>query len=528
MAIKLLLCDAPEGIALLEYALLRSQSDFEIEVGTDGYRAVELAARTRPHVIVAEVALPGLSGAELVRRLRAAHPETRVICWTSLAAPDGAAEMFRAGALGYLLKEDGAEEVARAIPHILSGGAVISPRVAIRLVGRFAESLHRERELNRALAEASMKVQDVTHAKAEFLANVSHELRTPVTVVKGIAFVLKDGRISDEEKVEFLDRLQGAVEKLTTLVDNVLTIADLDRGNLALQIAECDLASLVRHVCDEVAKKYPEVVVEKFLPESAPVLADPARIAEAVRQLIDNACRYSPEGASVVVRLRFMDEGITLSVTDTGEGLRREVVSMAFNEPFTAGEEILRKERAGIGLGLHLARQLILMHGGIMWADPLPGGGTRVSFCIPSDQGGSVSMPGTFPGAAQGLGQGFPADIPGMPQAVPAAQPPPMPQAYPAAEAPTAQPTFPAAPQPEGIPPAPPTAPEAIPPEPVGTVPPQPLGPVGPMPLGPVGPMPAEPLGPDTSPQPPRPDEPVVLDSPDQPGSVPTSANTPS
>ncbi|MBI4260399.1 MAG: response regulator [Actinobacteria bacterium] len=397
MATKVLLCDAAEGIAQLEYALIRSPGDAEIEVGTDGYRAVELAARTRPDVVVVEVALPGLSGSELIRRILTAHPGTRVVCWTNLATPDGVAEMLRAGAVGYLLKDDGAGPVADAIPAVLDGGAVIAPRVAGRLVTRFADSLHRERELNRALADASMKLQEVTHAKGEFLANVSHELRTPVTVVKGIAYVLREGRISDDERIEFLERLQGAVDKLTNLVDNVLTIADLERGQLALQIAECDIASLVRHVCDEVAKKYPEVVVEKVLPDSAPGMADPARLAEAVRQLVDNACRYSPGSAVVTVRLRYMDEGLTLSVTDTGEGLRREIVAMAFNEPFTAGEEILRKERAGIGLGLHLARQLVLMHGGIMWADPLPAGGTRVSFCIPSDQDRPLSDVGPMP-----------------------------------------------------------------------------------------------------------------------------------
>jgi hypothetical protein len=65
-------------------------------------------------------------------------------------------------------------------------------------------------------------------------------------------------------------------------------------------------------------------------------------------------------------------------------GLSREVASLAFQEPFVTGEDVMRKERAGVGLGLHLARRLILLHGGILWADPLPAGGTRVSFCIPT------------------------------------------------------------------------------------------------------------------------------------------------
>jgi signal transduction histidine kinase len=88
-----------------------------------------------------------------------------------------------------------------------------------------------------------------------------------------------------------------------------------------------------------------------------------------------------------------MDEGVLVSVTDRGEGVLRETVSKAFEEPFSAGEDILRKERAGAGIGLHLARQLVIGHGGILWADPLPAGGTRVSFVIPAHAGDRVVKP---------------------------------------------------------------------------------------------------------------------------------------
>ena len=89
-----------------------------------------------------------------------------------------------------------------------------------------------------------------------------------------------------------------------------------------------------------------------------------------------------------------MDEGVVVSVTDHGEGMARQTASKAFEEPFSAGEDILRKERAGAGVGLHLARQLVVQHGGILWADPLPSGGTRVSFVIPAHEGDHVGRPG--------------------------------------------------------------------------------------------------------------------------------------
>jgi signal transduction histidine kinase len=91
-----------------------------------------------------------------------------------------------------------------------------------------------------------------------------------------------------------------------------------------------------------------------------------------------------------------VDEGVVLSVTDGGLGMARNVVAQAFNEAFTTGEDILRKERSGIGIGLHMARRLVLRHGGVIWADPVPAGGTRVSFCLPAHRGEKILTPPTL------------------------------------------------------------------------------------------------------------------------------------
>ena len=383
MAITLLLSSTPPEIAVLENALSRTGWDALTEASTDGYLSVELAVRARPDVIVTDPAMPRLSGPELVGRLRAVAPTTPIVCWAASAASEEAAELIRAGANGYLLKDDGPEEVVRAVAVVMEGGSVISPRIASELFVRFADGVHRERELGRALADATMKVQEVTHTKAEFLANVSHELRTPVTIVKGISHLLKNSRLTPQDEAEFLKKMDGAVERLTDLVDEILSIADLDRGTVDFNLSRSDFTALVQDVCERVKRRYPVVHLERDVPQGLFAMVDPARIGEAIAQLVDNACRYSPPGGTVRVRVRTQDEGVVFSVTDSGAGLSREVASMAFQEPFITGEEIMRKERAGVGLGLHLARRLILLHGGILWADPLPVGGTRVSFCVP-------------------------------------------------------------------------------------------------------------------------------------------------
>jgi signal transduction histidine kinase len=388
-----LLCDTADGLAQLQYALLKSGADLEMEVVTDGFRAVEVAARTQPGIVVAEVGLEGLSGTDLVRRLLAIVPETSVICWTNMSSPVLAAQMLHAGASAYLLKEDGPESVLRAIRAVIDGNVALSHRVALQLGDRLVGESTQRRDLEIALAEVSDRLESLTTAKADFLANISHELRTPVTVAKGIAYVLKNRGLPEEEQREFLGQLESSLEKLMMLIDEMLTIADLDRGTLTLKLTEVDLSPILSHVADEMARQYPKVQIRRDVPERLVVPSDPVRVAEVVRQLLDNACRYSPEEQVVVLKGRTMSEGVVVSITDHGEGVRRDVVAKAFNEPFTAGEDILRKERAGAGVGLHMARQIVLQHGGIMWADPLPAGGTRVSFVIPAHVGQTLTAP---------------------------------------------------------------------------------------------------------------------------------------
>ena len=395
MPTKVVLCDTPDGLAQLQYVLIKSGAALEVETVTDGLRAVEVSARTRPELVVVGVETESLSGAELVRRLLAITPDTKVICWAD-ASPVVAAEMLQAGAAAYVSKDEGAEGVFRAMRAVHAGPVALSPRVAEEVASRLLEETERVTMLETTIAEVTDQLQSMTTAKADFLANVSHELRTPVTVAKGIAYVLKKRGIPEDEEQEFIAQLETSLEKLSMLIEEMLIVADLDRGTLSLEVSQVDLAPLLRQVADEIGRQFPAVTVEREIPETLPGSADPLRFAEIVRQLLDNACRYSPDDEPVQLKGRPMDEGVVVSVTDHGEGMARQTASKAFDEPFSAGEDILRKERAGAGVGLHMARQLVVQHGGILWADPLPAGGTRVSFVIPANEGEQVGKPADF------------------------------------------------------------------------------------------------------------------------------------
>ena len=326
-------------------------------------------------------------------RLREEAPATVVVCWTAEGDVEEATELLLAGSAGYLLKENVPGDLVRHLTAALDGGVVIAPPVAAELLPRFAQAVVREAELTRALAETTMQLQEIAGTKDEIMANVNHELRTPVTIVKGIAHLLKSGRLSEDDQELFVKRMDAAVDKLTGTVEDMLSVADLGRGRLTLVPKTLQMDVLTHEVCDRVADLFPEITIDRFVQPSLQVLADLARLGEAMEQIVDNGCRFSPSGGRVEVTLKRVAEGVMFSVTDSGDGLARKLVNKAFREPFVTGEDVLRKEKAGLGLGLHLARQLIVMHGGIMWADPLPSGGSRVAFCIPEHSALLVTFP---------------------------------------------------------------------------------------------------------------------------------------
>jgi signal transduction histidine kinase len=392
MPTTVLLCDTADEVARFQYHLLR-EHDLEVEVTTDAFRGVEAAVRSRPDVIVSELILEGLGGAELVKRFLASSPSSRFVAHTVVRDPVRVTEVLAAGASGYVLKEDPVEDSLRAIRAANSGAVTLSGQVAGLLSSELAAAVHRARQLEDELARLKEEVSQGSTAKADFLSNISHELRTPVTVAKGIAYVLKNPSVPETERAEFLDQLTASLDKLIGIVDEIITLSELERGTFELALVDTDLAPLVRHALDEIRMRYPAVPIAAEVHDSLFCVADGPRIGSVVRELLDNACRYSPFGRPVEFVARDLDEGVTVLVTDHGEGLDRSVATRAFEQPFSTGEGVLNKEKSGVGTGLHLARQLIVQHGGVMWVDPLPAGGTRAGFCIPHHRGERIEAP---------------------------------------------------------------------------------------------------------------------------------------
>jgi len=376
---SVLLCGlSPDAVRAL------GSSGHPVERAADGYRALELAERIDPAAVVVRTDLPGPGPVELVARLRTAAPKTRII--SVLEEPFGfqAAGLLRAGADGILVGEPDPTLLAWSLRQVEEGGVVLAPQVARRLVDSLAESSIRQREWARALAQSAQQAEVLTRAKGEFIANVSHELRTPLTIIKGAAATLARTPASLTER-QLLAEAETAADKLTMMIEGILTRTEMSRGGFRLDFQHCDVALAIREGAAEGGAHYPNVDLKVLLPPTIPGVADPRAVRGTVRQLVDNACRYSHDGGAVTVKGLRSDEGIVVHITDRGTGLRRGQIAAAFDEAFSPGEQVMTKQLAGLGLGLNLARSLLATHGGILWAEPLPGGGSRVSFTIPAD-----------------------------------------------------------------------------------------------------------------------------------------------
>lgn len=353
-----------------------------VEAADDGYRTIQLVERTHPAAVLVNLATSGPPGPELIQRIKGISPRCGVLLLVAEPEPERDAELVGAGADAILAGSPATPFLVWALARVSGGGLVLDPAIARGLGEALTESVAHRGEWARQLAERARHAEELARAKADFLGNVSHELRTPLTIIKGVAATLRMSE-EDETQSQMLSQIETATDNLVTMIESIITHASMERGEYTVNVSPCDLADTIRSAAREAAEGHPSVQLELAIPDRLPAVADVRAIRGVVRQLVDNACRYSDAGGVVSLKTRSGDEGVTVHVTDRGIGVNRDKVAAALAEAFSPGEDIMTKERAGLGLGLNLARNLIALHGGILWAEPLPGGGSRVSFTIP-------------------------------------------------------------------------------------------------------------------------------------------------
>jgi PAS domain S-box-containing protein len=239
--------------------------------------------------------------------------------------------------------------------------------------------------------------QELERLRSDFVARVSHELRTPLTPIRGFASVLlrRGGEISPQQRDEALERILERADHLGALVEDLLLVTRLDRGELedVVHVRPTDLRQVTEEAVASMEVREPaRVITLHVAPGTGEALADASRVRQVLDALLDNACRYSPSDAPVEVELDQTDDDVRIRVCDHGPGIPREHHERVF-ERFTRLEDPLTMRTGGVGLGLFLARQLATaMAGTLTLEEPRPGGGCVIELRLPATE--PIARPG--------------------------------------------------------------------------------------------------------------------------------------
>lgn len=254
----------------------------------------------------------------------------------------------------------------------------------------FTQMRDRLRELigekERHLAEAratGAELEEVNARQRRFISIVSHEFRTPLTGIQGFSELIRDEDLTPEETREYADDINRDAQRLARLIGEMLDLGRLESGRIELTLSAVDLNAVVREV---VARSAPaagrrelRVETDDSLP---PIRADADKITQVMTNLVSNAVKYSADGGTVTVATQREDDGVHVSVADTGFGIPAGDLERIF-EPYERVESSETARVEGTGLGLPIVRGIVRLHGGRVWVESQIGRGSTFHVVLP-------------------------------------------------------------------------------------------------------------------------------------------------
>ncbi len=242
-------------------------------------------------------------------------------------------------------------------------------------------------ELGRAVNAMCQKLKEVDIMKADFFSAMSHELRTPLTSIKQGVSLLRSGYVTpiSAKQERLLDILAQETHRLIEMVNSLLDLSKMEAGMMTYDFHETNLVSLIRQVTTEMAPllETKKLTTHVECDESTPLLRlDRERILQAIRNLVGNAVKFSPDGGHIDIACSRKEHSIEFSIKDTGPGIPKENLGTIF-EKFQQLSANTPKWGKGTGLGLSLVKHIIVAHGGRVWAESQLGQGCTFIFALP-------------------------------------------------------------------------------------------------------------------------------------------------
>ncbi len=315
-------------------------------------------------IVLLDMGLPDGHGLDTLRRARAADSNVVMIVLTGLEDEELADLAMKEGAQDYLIK---GQIENRALPRAL--------RHAV--------------ERQRMQVEADLIRNQQVQLRDEFLSHVSHELRSPLTSIYSFSSIIADGLAGQTtpQQDEYLQIVLRNVRQLKSMIDDLLEVTQVQAGKLILELQSVSINEAVEYAVLTLrgAATEKEIALSYVAGEPRSVYADETRVRQILTILLDNAIKFTPTGGSVRVAVRPWEKDgnmLLIEVEDTGCGIPAESLARIFEHLYQV-TDTGRAGRKGLGLGLHIAKDLVTRQGGEIWVSSELGVGTRFSFTLP-------------------------------------------------------------------------------------------------------------------------------------------------
>jgi signal transduction histidine kinase len=344
--------------------------EYVVRSAASGQEGLDLALKEMPDLIIADLMMPDMSGADLLKALRGrpAVSGVPILILTARAEDELRVELLRAGAQDYLVKPFAVDELRLRVRNLLM---VKDSRATLQRALASTESdlaaltrthIARQRDLEAARAEA----ETANRMKDEFLAIVSHELRTPLTSILGWAGMLRRrGELDLSVAERAFESIERNARTQKHLIEELLDVSGIAAGRLSVNMDLLELSVVIERAIGAIqpAAEAKSIRLIASLQSSMVVRADSERLEQAARNLLSNAVKFTPAGGAVHVSLTEEGGSAVLRVSDTGRGLTGEAISHIF-DLFWQGEASASREHGGLGLGLPIVRHIVQLHGG--------------------------------------------------------------------------------------------------------------------------------------------------------------------
>ncbi len=305
-----------------------------------------------------------------------------VLCWEDAAGRPldddeyAYAATFRSGepvvSSGHFLrKADG-----RRIPVVINSALVTDAARNTRMAVQVIRDVTREREAE--------------ELKDRIISLVSHELRTPIGHIKGFASSLLEEDVTWDVATQrdFITEIDRESDRLAALVTDLLDMSKIESGKEFLEPRWCSPADIIQRAAKATERYTSDHVLELDVPDGLPnLLADPGQLERVVGNLLENAAKYTEPGTAICASARRVDDAVEFSVSDRGGGVAPENRERIFERFFRVRGSATPKP--GTGLGLPICRGIVEAHGGRLWYEANPGGGSCFRFAIPLAKAGS-------------------------------------------------------------------------------------------------------------------------------------------